>query len=285
MCIAADPLICALLERDGDNTWLRQFARLRRCAWMLDSLSVTLAQLRQVMGEPHHVDPGSRPGPTARATADRSGSRRTGPLGGIRDGVIDKYQIVTPTAWNATPRDSEGRHGHWERSIIGMRVDNPDNPVAIGHVVRSHDPCLVCTRAFHRPRWKDENRCLTCARPVFCVSGTRFTAMMASVMRFFALLERSTIRTSRSTTARSGVRCPALFADCAHVVVVDAMAGPCPGTLRVLAADEVPVEDSGSSHGAGVGALLAAVRAALGEMPRIDVIAVEIAVLFRSRPD
>ena len=68
-----------------------------------------------------------------------------------------------------------------------------------------------------------------------------------------------------------------LFADCAHVVVVDAMAGPCPGTLRVLAADEVPVEDSGSSHGAGVGALLAAVRAALGEMPRIDVIAVEIA--------
>ena len=37
------------------------------------------------------------------------------------------------------------------------------------------------------------------------------------------------------------------------------------------------MEDSGSSHGAGVGALLAAVRAALGEMPRIDVIAVEIA--------
>jgi len=147
--IAADPLICALLERDGDNTWLRQFARLRRCAWMLDSLSATLAQLRQEMGEPHYVDPGITTWPDGQSYGLIEAAR--GALGHwvrIRDGVIDKYQIVTPTAWNASPRDSEGRHGHWERSIIGMRVDNPENPVEIGHVVRSHDPCLVCTVHF-----------------------------------------------------------------------------------------------------------------------------------------
>ena len=66
----------------------------------------------------------------------------------IRNGVIDKYQIVTPTAWNASPRDSAGRHGHWEQSIIGLPVPDPANPVDIGHIVRSHDPCLVCTVHF-----------------------------------------------------------------------------------------------------------------------------------------
>ena len=63
----------------------------------------------------------------------------------VVDGKIDKYQIVTPTAWNASPKDTEGQHGHWEQSVIGLPIDDADNPVTIGHVVRSHDPCLVCT--------------------------------------------------------------------------------------------------------------------------------------------
>lgn len=63
----------------------------------------------------------------------------------IRDGVVEKYQIVTPTASNASPRDSSGQAGHWERSLVGVAVQDPDHPVEIGHIIRSHDPCLVCT--------------------------------------------------------------------------------------------------------------------------------------------
>ena len=68
-----------------------------------------------------------------------------------------------------------------------------------------------------------------------------------------------------------------LFADCAHVVIVDVIMGDLPGRLRVLSLDEIPPESSSSSHGAGIGALLAAVRADLTSPPTIDVIAVEIA--------
>nr|WP_198557059.1 nickel-dependent hydrogenase large subunit [Enterovibrio nigricans] len=63
----------------------------------------------------------------------------------IKEGVIDRYQIITPTAWNASPRDSEGTHGHWEQSVIGLPIDDMENPLMLGHVIRSHDPCLVCT--------------------------------------------------------------------------------------------------------------------------------------------
>jgi Ni,Fe-hydrogenase I large subunit len=29
--------------------------------------------------------------------------------------------------------------------LLGLTVDDPDDPVEIGHIIRSHDPCLVCT--------------------------------------------------------------------------------------------------------------------------------------------
>jgi hydrogenase large subunit len=66
----------------------------------------------------------------------------------IRNGVIDRYQIITPTSWNGSPRDANGVRGPWEESAIGVEVIDPENPVEIGHIVRSFDPCQVC--AVHR---------------------------------------------------------------------------------------------------------------------------------------
>jgi hydrogenase large subunit len=66
----------------------------------------------------------------------------------LRDGVVEKYQIITPTAWNASPRDSAGVPGHWEASLVGLEVADADDPIEIGHLIRSHDPCLVCTVHF-----------------------------------------------------------------------------------------------------------------------------------------
>jgi hydrogenase large subunit len=63
----------------------------------------------------------------------------------IEDGLIHHYQIITPTAWNGSPRDDHGVRGPWEEALIGTPVRDPANPVEIGHVVRSFDPCLVCT--------------------------------------------------------------------------------------------------------------------------------------------
>ena len=147
--MAEDPLISDLLAREGDNTWLRQFARLRRAGWLLDAMANTLQAIKACQNEPHFVDPGIDIWPDGESFGLVEAAR--GALGHwlrIRNGVIDRYQIVTPTAWNASPRDSAGRHGHWEQSIIGLRVPDPANPVEIGHIVRSHDPCLVCTVHF-----------------------------------------------------------------------------------------------------------------------------------------
>jgi hydrogenase large subunit len=63
----------------------------------------------------------------------------------IKDAKIERYQIITPTAWNASPRDSSGERGPWEQAMVGTEIKNRDNPVEVDHIIRSFDPCLVCT--------------------------------------------------------------------------------------------------------------------------------------------
>lgn len=63
---------------------------------------------------------------------------------GIRDKVIDKYTIITPSGWNLSPTDSAGVKGTVEQALIGTFIDNPSDPVEIGRIVRSFDPCVSC---------------------------------------------------------------------------------------------------------------------------------------------
>ena len=63
----------------------------------------------------------------------------------IKDGKIENYQVVTPTAWTIGPRDKSGTMGPMEQAICGSPIEDPEDPVELGHVVRSVDSCLVCT--------------------------------------------------------------------------------------------------------------------------------------------
>ncbi len=63
----------------------------------------------------------------------------------LKDGKIENYQVVTPTAWNVGPRDNTGATGPMERSFIGATIADVSDPVEMGHVARSFDSCLVCT--------------------------------------------------------------------------------------------------------------------------------------------
>lgn len=64
----------------------------------------------------------------------------------IRNGRILNYQIIAPTTWNFSPRDKDDIAGALEQALIGTVVDDEGNgSVAIQHVVRSFDPCMVCT--------------------------------------------------------------------------------------------------------------------------------------------
>jgi hydrogenase large subunit len=71
-----------------------------------------------------------------------------GPLGHwlrIEKGRIASYEIVTPTAWNFSPRDDDGRPGPVEEALLGTPVENEKEPVEISRVVRSFDICSTCS--------------------------------------------------------------------------------------------------------------------------------------------
>lgn len=62
----------------------------------------------------------------------------------IKNGVIENYQAVVPTTWNASPKDAKGQRGSYEESLIGLPIANLAQPLEIVRVIHSYDPCLAC---------------------------------------------------------------------------------------------------------------------------------------------
>jgi hydrogenase large subunit len=60
------------------------------------------------------------------------------------DGKVTRYRIVTPTAWNASPRDDRDVPGAIEQALAGLRVADPSQPIEVYRVVHSFDPCMGC---------------------------------------------------------------------------------------------------------------------------------------------
>ena len=65
----------------------------------------------------------------------------------VKKGRILNYQIIAPTTWNFSPRDKDGVKGPLEMALIGahLRADEKEQPAMVQHIVRSFDPCMVCT--------------------------------------------------------------------------------------------------------------------------------------------
>ncbi len=64
----------------------------------------------------------------------------------IERGRIARYQIIAPTTWNFSPRDGDGTPGALESALVGAEVGEGETaPLAVQHIVRSFDPCMVCT--------------------------------------------------------------------------------------------------------------------------------------------
>jgi len=62
----------------------------------------------------------------------------------IKDGVIENYQCVVPSTWNASPRDAMGQRGAYEAALIGTPVADPEKPLEVLRTVHSFDPCMAC---------------------------------------------------------------------------------------------------------------------------------------------
>jgi quinone-reactive Ni/Fe-hydrogenase large subunit len=62
----------------------------------------------------------------------------------IKDGMIENYQAIVPSTWNAAPRDYKGRRGAYESSLVGTKVADVNQPLEILRTVHSFDPCIAC---------------------------------------------------------------------------------------------------------------------------------------------
>lgn len=76
----------------------------------------------------------------------------------IEDQKIKNYQLVVPTTWNASPRDTKGNMSAYEAALMDTPVANPDQPVEILRTIHSFDPCMACAVHLYDEDGKHINR-------------------------------------------------------------------------------------------------------------------------------
>jgi hydrogenase large subunit len=134
--------------RSGISVMDRHLARADEC------LKVAKAMLTWVDGLSLSGSVATRANVPSTATAIGLTEAPRGALGHwlqISGGKISRYQIITPTCWNASPRDTAGRRGPIEQALIGTPVHDIDQPVEVVRVIHSFDPCLSCAVHVMRP--------------------------------------------------------------------------------------------------------------------------------------
>jgi Ni,Fe-hydrogenase I large subunit len=138
----SDPLFVDMLDKLGPSVFVRQMARMHEApkyvSWALRWLS-EIDLHDSFYSKPEEPGSGRGFGSTEAARGTLSDWIV------LKDGKIENYQVVTPTAWNIGPRDSGGTLGPIEQALVGTPVVDIDDPVELGHVARSFDSCLVCT--------------------------------------------------------------------------------------------------------------------------------------------
>jgi len=141
--VAGHPLVRELVATSGGSVLARVLARLLELAIVVPEMERWAQAIRP--GEPWcRSDPLPQEGSAAGLVEAARGA--LGHWLRVDRGRIASYQIVAPTTWNFSPRDRQGIPGPLEQALVGTPVEEGEGtPVAVQHVVRSFDPCMVCT--------------------------------------------------------------------------------------------------------------------------------------------
>jgi len=142
MIIDRDPLASDMLQKMGSNVFTRCIARIHECMRLLRQIGIWLSQIDP--DQPFYFKHEKMN--TAQGVGLTEAARGTlGHWISIEHGRIKNYQIITPSTWTFSPRDSRDNPGPLEEALIGTPVQDDTNPIEVAHVVRSFDPCLFCT--------------------------------------------------------------------------------------------------------------------------------------------
>lgn len=141
--VAGQPLVRAIVARHGGGVGARVLARLLEFCSVVPAMERWLDQIdvsaRWCIAQPLADD-------CAGAGFVEAARGALGHWLTVRHGNIRRYQIVAPTTWNFSPRDATGRPGALEQALTGLAVTAAGTiPAVVHHVVRSFDPCMVCT--------------------------------------------------------------------------------------------------------------------------------------------
>ncbi|MBI5890168.1 MAG: nickel-dependent hydrogenase large subunit [Nitrosomonadales bacterium] len=142
--VAGHPLVRDMVDRHGASVTARIVGRMLEFALVLPVMETWLRQI--LPGDAYCYPPLELQ--DARGVGLIEAAR--GSLGhwmDVRNGKINNYQIIAPTTWNFSPRDASGEPGALEQALVGLEAEEGGNaaPLAVQHVVRSFDPCMVCT--------------------------------------------------------------------------------------------------------------------------------------------
>ena len=141
--IDGHPLIQDMVREAGESVEARVVARILEVARTVQLMERWVEELQP--SEPFYV--------TANMPDEAHGAglieAARGSLGHwlkIKNGCIENYQVIAPTTWNFSPRDANGTPGALEQALQNAPVRAGEkDPVSVQHIVRSFDPCMVCT--------------------------------------------------------------------------------------------------------------------------------------------
>ena len=137
------PLARDLVAADGGNVMSRVVARALEFARVIPAMEQWTRAI--VPGEPFCAQ-GSLPDKGEGVGLVEAARGALGHWLVVRRGRIANYQIIAPTTWNFSPRDAAGIPGALEQALVGAPVGEAESvPLAVQHIVRSFDPCMVCT--------------------------------------------------------------------------------------------------------------------------------------------
>jgi hydrogenase large subunit len=140
---SAHPLVREVVARHGGTVYTRVLARLLELAQVVPMME---RWLQQLVVSDRYCAPTALPDDGAGVGLSEAARGSLGHWVQTRRGRITNYQIVAPTTWNFSPRDAAGTPGALEQALVGAPViEGESTPVAVQHVVRSFDPCMVCT--------------------------------------------------------------------------------------------------------------------------------------------
>lgn len=141
--VSGHPLIRDLVSKTGGNVQNRVISRLLELALVVPAMEQWVKKLQP---KDAFCIQSALPDEAQGAGLVEAARGSLGHWLRIKNGRILNYQIIAPTTWNFSPRDSSDQPGALELALQGTEVtDEQTGTATVQHIIRSFDPCMVCT--------------------------------------------------------------------------------------------------------------------------------------------